>query len=203
MSAGYLLLCLFVYLFYLGDTLKMVIFLCGCFMLAVIASPINDAKVVIDEYEEEPIHVEPSKTEEPEIAGDLGLIATADAIAVRHKIDPALFRALITQESAWNPDAVSHAGAAGLTQLMPATAREHCGLEQDEIFKVEKNLKCGASYLKAQLIRFGDVRLALAAYNSGPNRVARLGRVPNIPETKDYVRRIMKMWENTNTGDSI
>jgi soluble lytic murein transglycosylase-like protein len=77
---------------------------------------------------------------------------------------------------------------------MAATAKEHCGLEADERFHPAKNLDCGASYFAAQLRRFGNVELALAAYNSGPDRVAKLGRVPRIRETQNYVSNIMASW---------
>jgi len=135
----------------------------------------------------------PTKASPPETTPPL--YAMADKAALQHGIDPLLFRALIKQESNWNPNAVSHAGAAGLTQLMPATAKSECGLSPKERFDVEKNLDCGASYFAAQLRRFGAVDLALAAYNSGPNRVARLGRIPRIRETQNYVSRIMANWQ--------
>ena len=137
----------------------------------------------------------------------------ADIAAKRHGIDPYLFRALVTQESAWKPEIISRAGAAGLTQLMPATAKSECGLEHDyervckkgkcyfdvssgdERLDPDKNLNCGAKYLAKQLRRFKSVDLALAAYNSGPSRVAKLGRVPRIPETQNYVAIITKSWK--------
>jgi len=124
------------------------------------------------------------------------LESMADAMAIKHSIDPKLFRALIKQESEWDVKAVSPVGAAGLTQLMPKTAKWHCGLEADERFHPERNLDCGASYLAAQLRRFGSVELALAAYNSGPERVAKLGRVPRIKETQNYVKKIMADWSS-------
>ncbi len=119
----------------------------------------------------------------------------ADATAQRHGIDPGLFRALITQESAWNPNAVSPRGAAGLTQLMPATALQSCGLQAAERFDAAKNLDCGAKYFAHQLRRFKSVDLALAAYNAGPTRVAKLGRIPRIAETENYVTRILANWQ--------
>ena len=120
----------------------------------------------------------------------------ADQIANEHGIAPRLFQALITQESAWAVNAVSHAGAVGLTQLMPATALDHCGLGQAELTDPIKNMRCGASYFAEQLKRFGDVELALAAYNSGPDRVAKLGRVPRIQETQNYVTRITNAYRS-------
>ena len=120
----------------------------------------------------------------------------ADAYAIKHSVDTKLFRALIQQESLWDPNAVSHVGAAGLTQLMPATAADECGLTSDDRFDPDKNLNCGAYYLSKQLERFGSVELALAAYNSGPERVARLWRIPRIKETQNYVSRIMSNWND-------
>lgn len=109
--------------------------------------------------------------------------AVAEA-AERHGLDPKLLHALVMTESAYKPDAVSPAGAAGLTQLMPGTALD---LGVANRFDPVENLRGGADYLARQIVRFGDLRLALAAYNSGPGRVARLGRVPEIAETRAYV----------------
>lgn len=120
------------------------------------------------------------------------LVILADQQAAKYKLDKRLFRALITQESAWNPWAVSSAGAVGLTQLMPKTAKAVCGLDYLERFHPRRNLDCGARYLSAQLHRFKSTQLALAAYNAGPTRVARLGRIPRIPETQAYVANIMR-----------
>lgn len=115
--------------------------------------------------------------------------------AKKYEIDTLLFHALITQESHWNPWAYSSAGAAGLTQLMPETAKSVCGLSTKERFQSEKNLDCGAKYFAQQLRRFKSVKLALAAYNAGPTRVAKLGRIPRIPETQHYVKRVFTHWQ--------
>jgi soluble lytic murein transglycosylase-like protein len=131
------------------------------------------------------------------------MFAAADKAALRHGLDPMLFRALITQESGWNPQAVSAKGAAGLTQLMADTAREDCGMTPEERFEIDKNLECGAQYLAKQVRRFGSVDLALAAYNAGPERVAKLGRVPKIPETQEYVTRILVNWSSANGGTRL
>lgn len=113
--------------------------------------------------------------------------AEARRIAVQNNVDPALFERLVQQESGFNPSARSPVGAQGLTQLMPATARE-LGVDPNDPMQ---NLQGGARYLKQQLDRFGEVPLALAAYNAGPTRVAKLGRIPNIRETQNYVQAIM------------
>ncbi len=114
--------------------------------------------------------------------------ATIAALAAQYDLSPALLEALVWQESRWRENAVSPAGARGLAQLMPGTARD-LGVNPDDPFA---NLEGGARYLRQQLDRFdGDLELALAAYNAGPARVARSGRVPNIRETQNYVAAIM------------
>jgi hypothetical protein len=113
------------------------------------------------------------------------LDALISKIAIETGLDPKLLHALVIIESAYNVRAVSPVGARGLTQLMPGTAAE---LGVRDVYDTEQNLRAGARYLAIQIGRFSDVRLALAAYNSGPNRVARLGRVPEISETQNYVR---------------
>lgn len=102
-------------------------------------------------------------------------------------VDPRLLAALVWAESGFRADAGSHAGAIGLTQLMPGTAR---GLGVDP-HDPESNLLGGARYLRAQLDRFGSPELALAAYNAGPGRVARAGGIPQIAETQAYVPRVL------------
>jgi soluble lytic murein transglycosylase-like protein len=102
-------------------------------------------------------------------------------------LDPRLFAALVWTESAFNPAAVSHAGAIGLAQLMPGTA---AGLGVDPWDPVQ-NLDGGARYLRAQLDAFGSVDLALAAYNAGPNAVSRYGGIPPYVETQFYVLRVL------------
>ncbi len=117
--------------------------------------------------------------------------------ADRHGLDPKLLHALVIVESAYRVDAVSSAGAGGLTQLMPGTAAD---LGVRDRFDVEQNLSGGADYLARQMLRFGDVRLALAAYNSGPGRVARLGRIPDIAETRAYVVAVVDCYLALTAG---
>jgi len=118
--------------------------------------------------------------------------AARDA-ARKYGIDPEMFLRLIQQESSFRPDVVSPKGAIGLGQLMPATAKE-LGVDPTDPMQ---NLEGAAKYLSQQLKRFGSPELALAAYNAGPTRVARLGRVPNIAETQNYVKTILGEGQTT------
>jgi soluble lytic murein transglycosylase-like protein len=114
--------------------------------------------------------------------------AQITASAKRNGIDPALLAGLIKQESGFNPHAGSAAGAQGLTQLMPGTAR---GLGVSNPLDPAQSIEGGARYLKQQLDHFGgDVARALAAYNAGPGAVQRYGGVPPYAETQNYVRRV-------------
>ncbi|AGI71140.1 putative lytic transglycosylase [Octadecabacter arcticus 238] len=98
-----------------------------------------------------------------------------------------LFQANIEVESAYRPTAVSSAGAIGLGQLMPGTARD-LGVDPHD---TAQNLDGSARYLLAMLARFGTPELALAAYNAGPDAVARHGGIPPFTETQNHVRRVM------------
>lgn len=120
----------------------------------------------------------------------------ADA-ATRHALDPKLLHAVVIVESAYNPTARSPAGAGGLTQLMPGTAAD---LGVQNRFDPAENLRGGADYLARQMLRFGDLRLALAAYNAGPGRVARLGRIPEIAETQAYVASVVDCYLALTVG---
>jgi len=114
--------------------------------------------------------------------------AEITAAARRHGIDPALLAGLVRQESNFDPNAGSPAGARGLTQLMPATA---AGLCVTDVTDPAQALDGGARYLRQQLDAFGgDVTKALAAYNAGPGAVQRYGGVPPYAETQDYVTKV-------------
>jgi soluble lytic murein transglycosylase-like protein len=109
--------------------------------------------------------------------------------ATSNGIDPALLKGLVQQESGFDPNARSGAGAVGLTQLMPGTA---AGLGVTDPTDPVQSLQAGARYLRQQLDRFGgDERLALAAYNAGPGAVAKYGGVPPYAETQNYVNRVL------------
>jgi soluble lytic murein transglycosylase len=108
--------------------------------------------------------------------------------ARRHGLPPALVKAVIRAESNFDPGARSHKGAMGLMQLMPGTAR---AMGVDDPWHAEENVRGGARYLRSMVNRYGDVRLALAAYNAGPQAVDHYGGVPPYQETQEYVRRVL------------
>lgn len=110
--------------------------------------------------------------------------------AARYGINSELVDAVAWQESRYNPRARSSAGAIGVMQLMPGTARQ---LGVTNPHDVRQNVAGGAAYLREQLERFGNnVPLALAAYNAGPGAVMKYGGIPPYRETQDYVRQIMR-----------
>ena len=111
----------------------------------------------------------------------------ARTAARTHNIPEDLFLRLVHQESRWNPNAVSHKGAIGLAQLMPGTAQ----MLRVDPTDPRQNLDGGARYLRMMYDRFGDWRLALAAYNAGPGAVDQHGGVPPFAETQNYVLVIL------------
>ena len=121
--------------------------------------------------------------------GDGQFKAEIDAAAAKYGVDPALLRGLIRQESNFDPNAGSPAGAQGLCQLMPGTA---AALGCTNVLDPAQNIDAGAKYLRQQLDAFGgDVTKALAAYNAGPGAVKRYGGVPPYAETRAYVNKVL------------
>lgn len=110
--------------------------------------------------------------------------------AERYRLDPELIRAVIKVESSFNPFAISEKGAMGLMQLMPETAKE---MQVTEPFEARDNIMGGSRYLRKMLDLFdNDLQLGLAAYNAGPNRVMENRRIPRIPETEQYVEKVLQ-----------
>lgn len=131
----------------------------------------------------------PSEAAIPQFRGSYRgeYLEVARAAARKHGIPEDLFLRLVQQESGWNPGAVSHKGATGLAQLMPATARQ-LGVD---INNPRQNLEGGARYLRMMHDKFGSWRLALAAYNAGPGAVEKHSGIPPFAETKAYVKAIL------------
>ena len=118
--------------------------------------------------------------------------------ADRYNLDPELIRAVIKIESGFNPFAVSEKGAMGLMQLMPGTAE---AMHVREPFEASDNIMGGSRYLRKMLNLFeGDLRLGLAAYNAGPNKVLENGRIPRIPETMQYVEKVLREYGKNKTS---
>jgi soluble lytic murein transglycosylase-like protein len=119
------------------------------------------------------------------------VLAFIRAAEMRHALPLGLLEALVKVESAFEPGAISRAGAMGLSQLMPATARALGVLNP---LDARANVDGGARYLRAMLDRFGSIKLALAAYNAGPGAVLRSRGVPANSETPAYVAKVLAAW---------
>ncbi|HWR19198.1 MAG TPA: lytic transglycosylase domain-containing protein [Clostridia bacterium] len=120
-------------------------------------------------------------------AADVGTGAYDSIIAAAsnaYGLDADLIRAVIQAESSYNKNAVSSAGAEGLMQLMPGTA---ASLGVTDSFDAQQNIFAGTQYLSKQIERFGDIRLALAAYNTGPSRVASLN-ITDVNDVEQYTK---------------
>ena len=121
------------------------------------------------------------------------------AAATEFGIDPALLRAVIHAESAFNPNAISNKGAEGLMQLVPGTASD---LGVSDPFNVAQNIRGGAQYLAGLLKEFkGDSRLATAAYNAGPQNVLKYNGVPPFDETRVYVDRVATLRKRYHSAE--
>jgi len=131
---------------------------------------------------------EKDSSETPEIS------AVIKEASEKYGVEEALIRAVIKQESGFNPQAVSWCGAQGMMQLMPDTAKD---LGVNDPMNPRDNIMGGVKYLKEQLDRFGgDPRKALAAYNAGPGAVIKYNGIPPYNETQNYVKNIMAMYED-------
>ena len=118
-----------------------------------------------------------------------------DAVARRYSLNERLVHAVVRAESAYDPEAVSRAGAVGLMQLMPATAKRY-GVRDRR--NPEQNVRGGVRYLRDLLLQFRNLKLALAAYNAGENAVIRYGnRIPPFPETRKYVDRVIRYYRES------
>lgn len=132
-------------------------------------------------------------------AGSNGYDAYIANAAKKYDVPEKLIRAIITQESQWNPNARSGAGAGGLMQLMPKTA---IGLGVNNVYDPKQNIEGGTKQI-ARLLKMykGDVSTALAAYNAGEGNVAKYGGIPPFAETKDYVKKVLGYYNGSTTID--
>ncbi len=116
-----------------------------------------------------------------------------NAAAKIYHLDPALIKAIIKAESAFDPFAVSLAGAKGLMQLMPKTAME---MNVRDTFNPQQNIFGGSRYLRHLLDKYkGNLKLALAAYNLGPQKISKDGKIPLVRETDQYIKRVMQYYK--------
>lgn len=137
--------------------------------------------------------VAPDGVTRSEALRDLPFASHVERAASLGGIDPELLHAVVQTESAYRPRALSPKGAQGLAQLMPDTAR-HYGVK--DAFQPADNLRAGARLLRELLDRFGDLELALAAYNAGAGAVIRHGGVPPYSETREYVPRVAERYRS-------
>lgn len=122
-------------------------------------------------------------------------------IGVRYRVDPNLIRAVIRTESSFNRYALSSKGAQGLMQLMPGTARD---MNVIDPFDPRQNIEGGTRYLRFLMDTFeGDLTLTLAAYNAGPTLVKKVNRIPRIPETVKYVKRVLGHYKGYSLGQPM
>lgn len=119
----------------------------------------------------------------------------------KHNVDARLIKAMITVESCFDARAVSRAGAGGLMQLMPATARRYDVLDR---FDPDDNLRAGIRHFRDLLDRFkNNLTYSLAAYNAGAHNVEKHGGIPPFRETQNYVRRVSKYYERYRQSDIL
>jgi soluble lytic murein transglycosylase-like protein len=122
-----------------------------------------------------------------------------DQAAAKNGLPPAFVHSVVAQESAYRPDAVSHKGAIGLMQLMPATAKAQGVTDPRD---PEQNVEAGARILRELLVKYnGDTHRALAAYNAGEGAVARYGGVPPYRETVNYVDKVVRRYLQATGGE--
>jgi len=149
--------------------------------------PASGSKVIVKENELARKTAVKAAKKKNHVSGEFNNIA--EEKARKHNVDPKLVKAVIGAESNWNPRAVSNKGAIGMMQLMPKTASD---MGVGNPLNPEENIEGGVKYLRHLLDKFnGSLTLALAAYNAGPARVEKVNGVPSIPETVNYVKRVM------------
>jgi soluble lytic murein transglycosylase-like protein len=134
----------------------------------------------------------PTSTPSTKVKGSVETFSAYDDVidkaCAKYGVDPSLVKAVVRAESGFSSRAESRSGARGLMQLMPSTAAE---LGVDDLFDPEQNIDAGVRYMKQQLDRFGNEKLALAAYNAGPASVVKHHGIPPFRETQSYVDKVI------------
>ena len=132
-----------------------------------------------------------SWTDESELPAGLPYRDSIVSAARDSDLDPWLVASVVQTESAFDPRAVSRAGAAGLMQLMPSAVAEHA---VTDVFDPAENIRGGTKHLRLMLDQFESLPLALAAYNAGASTVKRYKGIPPYKETRDYVRKVLRLF---------
>jgi soluble lytic murein transglycosylase-like protein len=159
-------------------------------------SPVADLKIT-GEVPAPPPAPAPAPTPAPSNSKSEAYDSIIEKYASDYHLDPSLIKSIIATESGFNPKAVSPKGARGLMQLMPATA-EQLGVSNS--FDPEQNIQAGVKHLRSLMDSFNDdISLSLAAYNAGETRVQRLGKIPPIKETQNYVQSVTKLYEKSKS----
>ncbi len=169
---------------------------------------ILNAKELIKEAENEDSYLNINSFYETNNVQRSGKITSRDEInelieqySRKYGLDSDFVKAVIKQESGFNEKATSKCGAMGLMQLMPGTAK---ALSVNDPYNARDNIEGGVKYLKSLMDRFGgDMKLALAAYNAGPNAVKKYNGIPPYNETQNYVKNIMLMYEKVQNGGEL
>ncbi|MFL9584723.1 lytic transglycosylase domain-containing protein [Stenotrophomonas sp. AB1(2024)] len=165
--------------------------------LQVSTAPLAGAKAFdpLRPYVPQPVPRAPNVTPAPKAAARWSPLI--EQVAAEHGVDARLLHAIVTVESAYNPQARSHAGALGLMQVIPATGKR---FGASDLFDPLQNLRAGTAYLVWLKRRFGgDLTLVLAAYNAGEGAVQRHGnRVPPFAETRRYVEKVSALYQRSH-----
>lgn len=143
---------------------------------------------IFDPYKRAIAQFNPKLTEQQLVTITNSILAFSE----HYGVDPRLVVALILTESAFRPSATSHAGAMGLGQLMPGTAQ---GLGVRNAYDPVQNIEASIRLMRGHLGKYGDLSLALSAYNAGPGAVSRYGGVPPYRETRNYVRKVTQIYK--------